>query len=179
MSVNNMPNIEIRKADITTVHADAIVNAANEDLWAGGGVCGAIFRAAGYTDLQDACRRIGHCDTGNAVITPGFHLPARFIIHAVGPVWQGGSRNEAELLYSAYRKSLDLAASAGCQSICFPLISAGIYGYPLEGAWRQALTACADWLDTHKETPIEVIFAVLDHQIMMTGINILMEIRPH
>ena len=120
-------------ADITTLHVDAIVNAANERLLMGGGVCGAIFSAAGPARLQEACDNIGHCDTGSAVATPGFGLVARYVIHAVGPVWRGGGHGEKDLLASCYTSSLDVARDLGCTSIAFPLISAGIYGYPSAG----------------------------------------------
>ena len=122
-----------RLVDITTLAVDAIVNAANEQLAAGGGVCGAIHRAAG-PELARACARLAPCPTGEARLTPGFALPARFVIHAVGPVWRGGSSGEAELLAAAYRASLDLARAEGLRSIAFPAISTGIYGYPLEAA---------------------------------------------
>ena len=108
--------IEIQKIGITKLEVDAIVNAANEGLLEGGGVCGAIFREAGYAELTDACREIGGCKTGNAVITPGFNLPAKYIIHAVGPVWHGGDKNEPKLLYSAYKQSLLVAKENGCHS---------------------------------------------------------------
>ena len=104
-----MSSISIQKISITALETDAIVNAANDALMMGGGVCGAIFRAAGAIKLQAACAKIGHCKTGDAVITPGFKLPAKNIIHAVGPVWHGGNRNEPELLYSAYQRSLEVA----------------------------------------------------------------------
>lgn len=120
-------------ADITTLDTDAIVNAANESLAPGGGVCGAIHRAAG-PELARACAAIGHCPTGEARITPGFRLPAGFVIHAVGPVWHGGHEGEADLLASAYRSAMQLAAENGVRSIAFPAISTGIYGYPLERA---------------------------------------------
>jgi O-acetyl-ADP-ribose deacetylase (regulator of RNase III) len=126
--------------DITTLDTDAIVNAANESLSPGGGVCGAIHRAAG-PELARACAAIGHCPTGEARITPGFRLPARFVIHAVGPVWQGGGEAEAELLASAYRSALRLAEEHGLRSIAFPAISTGIYGYPLEQATDVAVRA--------------------------------------
>ena len=99
-------SVRILKTGITQLKADAVVNAANTGLWAGGGVCGAIFKAAGYEQLQEACRKIGHCDTGSAVITPGFHLKAKYILHAVGPRWTDGKHKEPELLYGAYRRSL-------------------------------------------------------------------------
>ena len=121
-----MSTIAIRKIGITDLDTDAIVNAANDGLWAGSGICGAIFRAAGHEQLQAACDRIGHCDTGSAVITPGFRLKAKYIIHAVGPRWKDGKHKEPELLYGAYYKSLELAADNNCRSIGFPLISAGI-----------------------------------------------------
>lgn len=120
-----------RVADITTLHTDAIVNAANESLAPGGGVCGAIHRAAG-PELARACAAIGHCPTGEARITPGFRLAAKFVIHAVGPVWRGGDEGEPELLASAYRSAMRLAAQHDIRSIAFPAISTGIYGYPLD-----------------------------------------------
>ena len=125
--------IEAVRADITKAPVDAIVNAANSALLRGGGVCGAIFAAAG-PELDDACAAIGHCDTGDAVVTPGFRLPARWIVHTVGPVWHGGHSGEAELLASCYRRSLAVATDAGARSIAFPAISTGIYGYPVRDA---------------------------------------------
>lgn len=154
--------IGIRKASITDLDTDAVVNAANEGLRAGSGVCGAIFDAAGKARLQAACDRIGHCDTGSAVITPGFGLRAKYIIHAVGPVWAGGDRGEAELLYGAYARSLELAKENGCRSVGFPLISAGIFGYPTEEAWDVALRACIDFLAAGNR--MEVVFAVLSER---------------
>lgn len=126
--------IEVWQGDITTLALDAIVNAANRRLAGGGGVDGAIHRAAGAEELQAACRRIGRCPVGSAVITPGFRLPARFIIHTVGPLWQGGHDGEAELLRACYRNSLALAAQAGIRTIAFPAISCGVYGYPKDEA---------------------------------------------
>jgi O-acetyl-ADP-ribose deacetylase len=122
-----------RLVDITTLAVDAIVNAANSELLPGGGVCGAIHRKAG-PDLARACRALAPCPTGQARITPGFGLPARYVIHAVGPVWQGGGAGEAELLASAYRSSLELAMQEQLRSIAFPAISTGIFGYPLQPA---------------------------------------------
>jgi O-acetyl-ADP-ribose deacetylase len=132
--------IEARVADITTLDVDAIVNAANTELAPGGGVCGAIHRAAG-PELAEACARLGACPTGQARITPGFQLPARYVIHAVGPVWRGGDGGEPALLASAYRSSLDLAREHGLRSIAFPAISTGIYGYPLKLATAVAVNA--------------------------------------
>lgn len=175
MEGTDMSIIEIRKVSITDLDTDAVVNAANEGLWAGGGVCGAIFKKAGYDQLQDACNKIGHCDTGSAVITPGFHLKAKYIIHAVGPRWKDGKHKEPELLHGAYYSSLKLALKNHCRSIGFPLISAGIFGYPLKGAWKQAITACADFLDHHKETSMEIVFAVLSDEIIEAGQKTLRE----
>jgi O-acetyl-ADP-ribose deacetylase len=130
--------IEAQIVDITTLAVDAIVNAANSALAPGGGVCGAIHRAAG-PELAAACARVGPCPTGEARITPGFRLAARFVIHAVGPVWHGGHANEPQLLASAYRRSLELAREHELASIAFPAISTGTYGYPLRDATHIAV----------------------------------------
>lgn len=169
----NRVKIEIKKISITKLKTDAIVNAANEELWAGGGVCGAIFREAGLQKLTEACRAIGGCKTGHAVITEGFALPAKYIIHAVGPIWNGGKNSESELLYSAYRSSLKVAMDNNCHTIGFPLISAGIYGYPLEGAWKQAISACSDFIKDNPNYNMDITFAVLDDRIMSIGQKIL------
>ena len=121
-----MSKIEIKKISITKLKTDAIVNAANEGLRAGGGVCGAIFREAGERKLTEGCNALGGCKSGHAEITEGFDLPAKYIIHAVGPIWNGGENGEPELLYSAYKSSLDVLMDNGCHSVGFPLISAGI-----------------------------------------------------
>lgn len=173
-----MNSIKIQKIGITDLDTDAVVNAANDGLWAGGGVCGAIFRAAGHDRLQAACDAIGHCDTGSAVITPGFDLKAKYIIHAVGPVWRGGDKKEPQLLYGAYRRSLELAVENGCHSIGFPLISAGIFGYPKDRAWRKAIQACSDFFRKNPDADLQVVFAVLDDGILALGRQTLAELAP-
>ncbi len=137
------------RADITKLSVDAIVNAANSELRPGGGVCGAIFAAGDFIKLESACREIGHCNPGNAVITAGFGLPAKYVIHAVGPIWQGGSQNEAVLLKNCYINALTLAEKYNCKSIAFPLISSGIYGYPKEEAMHIAEQAIQEFLQNH------------------------------
>ena len=146
-------------ADITTLEVDAIVNAANQGLKGGGGVDGAIHRAAGKDKLQEACRRLGGCDTGDAKVTDGFDLPARWIVHAVGPRWRGGDRGEAEFLGSAYRRSLEEAARVGAFSVAFPAISTGVYGYPAD---RAAQVAVATVAKHHGE--IEVTFCCFSEE---------------
>jgi O-acetyl-ADP-ribose deacetylase (regulator of RNase III) len=136
--------LEIVVADITTLDVDAIVNAANRSLLGGGGVDGAIHRAAG-PDLLEACGKLGGCDTGSAKITPGFRLKARHVIHAVGPVWHGGNNREDELLASCYRTALNLAAQSRLTSVAFPAISTGVYAFPADMAARIAVgTVVAD-----------------------------------
>lgn len=140
------PVIRVVYGDITRLSVDAIVNAANRGLSGGGGVDGAIHRAAGPR-LAECCRRIGGCETGCAKITPGFGLPARFVIHTVGPVWSGGGKGEDDLLAACYRNSLRCADEAGCRSIAFPAISTGAYGFPAERAARVALTSIREYFN--------------------------------
>lgn len=163
------------KSDIVDLDVDAVVNAANSGLLMGGGVCGAIFKSAGAEELARACDEIGVCRTGHAVITPGFNLKARYIIHAVGPKWRGGDNNEEKLLYSAYQESLHLARKHNCHSIAFPLISSGIYGYPKRGAWEVAIRSCNDFINDNPDYAIDIIFAVLSDESLKTGEKYLKE----
>jgi O-acetyl-ADP-ribose deacetylase (regulator of RNase III) len=147
------------QGDITTLDLDAIVNAANEHLLPGGGVCGAIHRAAG-PELWESCRPLAPVRTGGAVITPGFRLKARHVIHAVGPVWHGGGEGEADLLAACYRESLARLREAGLRSIAFPAISTGIYGYPPDKAVRVAVATVRADLAAHGDA--DVTFACFD-----------------
>ena len=146
----NMPQIQAVLTDITTLPLDAIVNAANQQMLGGGGVDGAIHRAAG-PELYEACLKVPEvapgirCPTGEARITPGFNLPARFVIHTVGPVWNGGKHGEAELLANCYRNCLKLARENAVRSIAFPAISTGVYGYPAEAAAKIAVRVVREW----------------------------------
>ena len=146
-------NIKAVKADITKLSADAIVNAANSTLLGGGGVDGAIHRAAG-PELLAECRTLNGCHTGQAKITSGYRLPARYVIHTVGPVWHGGGSNEAGLLSDAYRNSLELAAAHGIRTIAFPAISTGVYGYPKEAAAHIAIDTIREFLKGHDDMEV-------------------------
>ncbi len=174
--------VDVIRADITTLDVDAIVNAANERMLGGGGVDGAIHRAAG-PELLAACRRIPEvrpgvrCPTGEARVTPGFRLPARYVIHTVGPVWRGGSVGEAELLARCYRSSLAAARETGIGSVAFPAISCGIYGYPVEDAATIAVREVRAFLHQH-EVPARVVLVAFDEEMFGVIHEVLSAITP-
>ena len=157
--------------DITTQRVDAIVNAANSSLLGGGGVDGAIHRAAG-PELLAACRLLGGCDTGDAKPTPGFRCPARWIIHTVGPVWRGGRDGEPELLASCYRRSLEVAVEIGARTVAFPAISTGVYGYPVDAAAEIAVAGVHAF-----RGPIDVVRLVAFNQAALDGYTTLLADR--
>jgi O-acetyl-ADP-ribose deacetylase (regulator of RNase III) len=170
-----MPFTIVRQ-DITKLNVDAIVNAANTDLAMGGGVCGAIFKAAGAAELQAACDKLSPIKTGEAVITPGFRLPAKFVVHAAGPVYHGGKHDEEALLRSAYINSMKRAVENGCESIAFPLISSGIYGYPKDEALRVATSAIQAFLSDHD---LDVTLVVFDKAAFAVSEKLLGEVDSY
>jgi O-acetyl-ADP-ribose deacetylase (regulator of RNase III) len=163
MAASSSNKSELLRGDITKVAVDAIVNAANTTLLGGGGVDGAIHRTAG-PELLEECRSLGGCRPGEAKITRGYRLPARFIIHTVGPFWNGGKRGEAEVLANCYRNSLGVAVKNGVKTIAFPAISCGAYRYPIAEAAKIAVATTQEFLQAHSEME-KVIFVVLDDEI--------------
>ena len=163
MAASSSNKTELLRGDITKVAVDAIVNAANTTLLGGGGVDGAIHRAAG-PELLEECRSLGGCRPGEAKITRGYRLPARFIIHTVGPFWNGGKRGEAEVLANCYRNSLGVAVKNGVKTIAFPAISCGAYRYPIAEAAKIAVATTQEFLPAHSEIE-KVTFVVLDDEI--------------
>ena len=166
--------LEIVRNDLTKMDVDAIVNAANTELKMGGGVCGAIFQAAGVNELTKACDEIGRCAVGQAVITDGFNVPAKYIIHTPGPIWKGGSHQEAHLLKKSYEHSLELAEKYNCESVAFPLISTGIYGYPKEQALQIAISTISTYLLHHDMLVYLVVFDKTSFKLsqkLFTSIN--------
>lgn len=164
--------ITLLQGDITELKVDAIVNAANKALLGGGGVDGAIHKAAG-PKLLEYCRTLNGCETGQAKISPGFDLPAAYVIHTVGPIWHGGDQSEAELLASCYGESLKLAAQHGLKSIAFPAISCGVYGYPLQQACEIAVNTASQFLSRDSSIR-KVIFCAFDepvHQALMQALD--------
>ncbi len=157
-----MTKISLLRGDITKLEVDAIVNAANKTLLGGGGVDGAIHRAAGKKLLEE-CRQLNGCETGDAKITKGYQLPAKFVIHTVGPVYNGGKYNEAEKLASCYQRSLEIAVDNNIESVAFPNISTGVYGYPKAEAAQIAIQTVKAFLETHSQLQ-EVIFCVFDDE---------------
>ena len=167
--------IEVVKGDITKLHVDAVVNAANSSLLGGGGVDGAIHRAAG-PQLVEECRLLGGCKTGQAKITGGYNLPAQFVIHTVGPVWRGGGQGEPELLASCYRNSLALALRNDVKTIAFPAISCGIYGYPVAEAVEVALAETLAFLSEHDSIE-RIIFACFEADVYQAYLDALARIN--
>ena len=164
------------RSDITKIQADAIVNAANTELLMGGGVCGAIFKAAGVEDLQNACAALAPIDVGTAVHTPAFKLPAKYVIHTAGPIYHDGKHNEERLLSSCYTNSLQLAQQLSCRSIAFPLISSGIYRYPKQEALEVAKRTILKFLEKHD---MDIYLVLYDETSYKVSQNLLLKVQQY
>ena len=167
--------LSIVRNDIARVSADVLVNAANERLAPGGGVCGALFAGAGHEDMRAACEALGGCPTGSAVTTPGFRLPCRWVVHAVGPVWHGGQRGEEALLRSCYRSVFSEVERLGAASVALPLISAGIYGYPVREALAVARGEVAAFLEGHPDVGVTLV--VFSREVVAASVGLMGELR--
>ena len=173
-----LSKLEIITADLTKQKVDCIVNAAKSSLDKGEGVCGAVYEAAGEEQLAKACSEIGHCHTGDVVLTPAFNLDAKYIIHAVGPRWVNGNIGERDRLYNCYQSAMEMAKQLDCHSIAFPLISSGVFGFPKDVAWQVAIQSISDFQLQHEDYELNASMVNLDPQITAIGQTVMKELRP-